>query len=234
MIVLTADHGEKLPQPVQTRLRSTVRWVIDHAGPARPILEAARKPRLVSNKVRHFGITTHEYHVYDVLARAPLVMVDPDRLGSGNVISQQVRTIDTLPTVLDLLSPGLSGRYGFQGESLLPLASGNHLDLPPAVVEAHVSVRMNTALLVGISVAKWKLAFAGDNPALPWELYDLSTDPEEKRNVAKECPRVAEDLHGQALRISQESERLHQRPGSLSPEEKASVAERLRSLGYQD
>lgn len=65
--------------------------------------------------------------VYEPIIHVPLVIKFPSSKYSGERISQIVRHVDVLPTLTDLFN--LEDHAGFQGESLLPLFQGRHLDL---------------------------------------------------------------------------------------------------------
>jgi arylsulfatase len=50
------------------------------------------------------GKFSHRFELYDELLRVPLIMRLPARLPAGQVVTSQVRLLDLVPTVLDLLN----------------------------------------------------------------------------------------------------------------------------------
>ena len=102
-------------------------------------------------------------------------------------ISSQVRQVDFMPTILEMLGLKMDDNYEkFDGESLIPLINGrgeigkiafsqtgNPLNdsKPPKEPNTH-SVR----------TSKWKLIFNEYNNSK--ELYDLTLDPEENNNLS--------------------------------------------------
>ena len=101
-------------------------------------------------------------------------------------ISQQIRTIDLMPTILDYLEIELSNNYEkIDGESLIPLITGNSVEEKIAYSETgfpidgkrppeHPNVK-------SIRTSKWKLIFNEYNNTK--ELYDLENDPKEEKNL---------------------------------------------------
>jgi len=80
------------------------------------------------------GIHNHGKALYDEVLRVPLVIRSPGNISPGSVISQQVRHVDILPTLLELA--GVKGRTDkrssiprMDGTSLVPALEGNDLDL---------------------------------------------------------------------------------------------------------
>ena len=67
----------------------------------------------------HSQMGRHSHALYDEVLRVPLIIRLPDRKFAGTVVDRQVRGIDILPTVTDLL--GLEHRDQFDGSSLTPL-----------------------------------------------------------------------------------------------------------------
>lgn len=101
-------------------------------------------------------------------------------------VSQQVRTIDFMPTILDYLGIGLDPKYEkLDGISLLPLINGNKIPEPPAYSETGNPLdkkeppkEPNTS---SIRTSKWKLIYSQHNQTK--ELYDLENDPKEEKNL---------------------------------------------------
>jgi arylsulfatase A-like enzyme/Tfp pilus assembly protein PilF len=173
------------------------------------------------------GEEDHGIFVYDEVMRIPWIMRLPSTVASskrGTIIREQVRSIDLTPTVLDLVSLRTAGRV--DGESLLPLLSGGtRADTPPSFGESwYPELHFGWSRLRSLRVGEWKYI---DAPKP--ELYDLRTDPGERRNVIADRSNVA-------ARMSQELDATERgfgaavsaKPAQPDPETVA----RLRSLGY--
>ena len=121
---------------------------------------------------------------YDYTLKAFLYFLSEDF--KSKIISQQVRLIDIMPTILDYLNIQLDPNFEkLDGVSLLPLIkdgkileqtayseTGNPLDKkePPKEPNVH-----------SIRTSKWKLIFNSHNDSK--ELYNLEIDPNEERNL---------------------------------------------------
>jgi arylsulfatase A-like enzyme/tetratricopeptide (TPR) repeat protein len=193
----------------------------------RPLLEAGRDGRTLvvltsdhGEALGEHGEDTHGIFAYEATLRVPLVLFAP-RLLDAKRISVRARHVDVLPTVLDAL--GVEPPSGLSGRSLLPLAAGarGESELPVYFEALSASLNQGWAPLHGLIDDQLKYV------SLPIpELYDLSADPHESRNLAAERPEALERLQARLAR-AREGERGVQRL-----REEASVRERLRGLGY--
>jgi arylsulfatase A-like enzyme/Tfp pilus assembly protein PilF len=169
------------------------------------------------------GERTHGVFAYDVTLRVPCLMWMGARIGS-RVYDGLVRLIDLAPTTLDLV--GISPPESFGGRSILAAIDGRQAQPAVAYFEAmDANLTRNWAPLTGIVSGGYKLI------ALPIpELYDLTSDPHEARNVyaqERERARTLEAL----LR-----ETMTDLAGRGSSSEKvalgAEARQRLQALGY--
>jgi arylsulfatase A-like enzyme/Tfp pilus assembly protein PilF len=191
-----------------------------------PILKAGERGRtLVVMTADHgealgdHGEATHGIFAYEATLRVPLILYAP-RLLPPSVVSAPVRHVDVLPTVLDLL--GLAPLPESDGRSLVPLIAGGSAPDTPSYFEAlSASLNQGWAPLRGVIDGGLKYV---DLP-LP-ELYDLTADPGEVRNLAASRPADLERLRGLLSRLRTAESRTP--PGR----EDADARERLRALGY--
>jgi len=104
-----------------------------------------------------------------------------------NTISQQVRTIDLMPTILDYIGIPLDKNYeSIDGESLLPLIKGEKISEKIAYSETGNPLQdtkppkePNTK---SVRTSRWKLISNEHNDTR--ELYDLFNDPSENENLS--------------------------------------------------
>jgi len=128
------------------------------------------------------GEETHALFVYEATLRVPLLLSWPGHLPAGRRVSPLVRGIDLAPTLLDLA--GQPPLAGMQGTSLVPLALGRRVAPPSAYSETYFPLfYMNWSPLRSIQDDRWKFI---DAPAP--ELYDVTSDPAERTNLAGREP----------------------------------------------
>ena len=112
-------------------------------------------------------------------------------------VTQQVRTIDFMPTILNYLEIEQDQSYeNMDGVSLLPLMNGKSMEEKIAFSETGNPLddkkppkEPNTK---SIRTSKWKLII--NEYSNTRELYDLENDPDEKNNVVKKYTDVEQTL----------------------------------------
>ena len=122
------------------------------------------------------GEYSHGIFLYDATLRIAFMMSGPG-VPAGMRVAQQARTVDFLPTILELMGGKAPERI--QGVSLVP--SFARKDVPTAISYAETlypKINMGWAELRAIRTNHWKYIRA-PKP----ELYDLSQDPVEANNV---------------------------------------------------
>ncbi len=169
------------------------------------------------------GEETHAILLYDATLRVPLIIHDP-RHSLRRRVTPLVRTIDIMPTALDLV--GLEIPSDIQGESLLPLMNGQEFTPREAYHETYY----------GAFQYGWSPIFALSSPSgLKYieaprpELYDVAQDPMELRDLVAGRP-------DEAATMLSRLRRLH---GSLVSENPVASARsdpeviaKLAALGY--
>jgi arylsulfatase A-like enzyme/Tfp pilus assembly protein PilF len=172
------------------------------------------------------GERTHSLLLYDATLRVPLIVTHP-ALPQGVRVRGQVRVVDVLPTVLDLLA--LPAPAQLDGASLVPLMNGDRTADRESYVETLVPYFNNAwAELRGVRTTEHKYIRAPRS-----ELYELEADPGETKNVLEErfdvaarfAKRLDEYLAGDVLRTGE--------GGAAKLELSAADRERLAALGYQ-
>ncbi len=118
---------------------------------------------------------THGIFLYDSTTHVPLIVKLPGR-NSSKTVSEQVRTTDILPTVLDILRVPLPARL--DGESLKPYFADTKNVERTALGETDYPLRFGWAPLRSVRQEGFKFIEA-PRP----ELYNLKADPGELQNV---------------------------------------------------
>ncbi len=189
------------------------------------------------NLGEHDYFFEHGAYLYDPTVRVPLIVRAPTLLPPGRTVNAQARTIDIVPTILDLL--GLPIPAGLQGISLAGRARGETAGpAPPAYSESGRNFYPeNPRQYVEGVAGKWrmlrtdryKLILIPRKPEPIWELYDLEADPDEARNLIDAPPAGAADLRAILLGLVASDPLAHDEGEPPLPPE---LEDRLRSLGY--
>lgn len=170
------------------------------------------------------GEKTHGFFIYDSTLHVPLIVKLPvGRNARPARISEDVSTVDVLPTVLDALH--LEAPAQLQGQSLLPRLRGKGTAGELYSESFLPRLHFNWSELRGLQAGQYHF-IDGSKP----ELYDLESDPKELKNLYAEKRAVASELQGQLAKVIQKytpAQELAQKTG-LDPR----LAERLKSLGY--
>lgn len=137
---------------------------------------------------------THGIFLYDSTTHVPLIVKLPTaklpgQNVAGKVIDAQVRTIDILPTVLDLLNVPMPARL--DGESLRPYFVAPEQPSRTAFGETDYPLRFGWAPLRSVRAEGFKLIEA-PRP----EMYDLRADPKELRNTYEPSDATVQKFRG--------------------------------------
>jgi arylsulfatase A-like enzyme/Tfp pilus assembly protein PilF len=118
---------------------------------------------------------THGIFLYDSTTHVPLIVKLPAKANAGKVVDAQVRTLDIVPTALDLLHAPFPS--GLDGASLKPYFVGDTTNRT-AYGETDYPLRFGWAPLRSVRAGGFKLIQA-PHP----ELYNLHDDPGELKNT---------------------------------------------------
>ena len=169
---------------------------------------------------------THGYLLYDSTVHIPLIFFCPGLIPEGKVVDGTVRSIDLMPTLIDVF--GLPAPGGLQGVSfkdqIFGAAGG---DETVSYFETYYArLFLGWSELRGVQWKQWKYIQA-PTP----ELYDLGTDPGEEVNLVDRRPEIAAAMRARLDGILKEysapAGRMA-RPVRMDAEHK----ELLESMGY--
>jgi len=186
---------------------------------------------------KEHGRFLHE-QVYDELLHVPLIISLPPVLEKDmreKSPSTQVRLIDLMPTILELLGIKHS-RKDLQGASLIPVIEGKEKQdrtlyacRIPSWSQDKPSIRNNV-----IRQAGFKLIHNVKNRQDPTELYNIRTDPGEKESIHGTEREKVNQLTGLLRQIITENRQFKESRGYRARHAKFEkvTLRKLRALGY--
>jgi arylsulfatase A-like enzyme len=176
------------------------------------------------------GERTHRKYLYDTTLRVPLILYP--RIGTRSVLTEQVRLVDVLPTVLGVFEIDI-GDVETDGVSLIDLLQSEFAETDAPAKGAYAETVMESkgsaeyeidTCFATIRMPPWKLIW--DRLRNTYELYNLSEDPGESNNLYEDRPEVVDVLSDRLLGLAQE------RPIRAVEDDDEIVVERLQALGY--
>jgi arylsulfatase A-like enzyme/Tfp pilus assembly protein PilF len=172
------------------------------------------------------GEGTHGFFIYEGVARVPFIVRAPYSTMRGTRIGEVVRSVDFMPTALELV--GLPPSTDGQGTSLVPLMTGAARDLGlEAYAESLYPLHhFGWSDLRMLRDGRYKL-IAAPRP----ELYDLQADPDESANLFESRRALGERMLGRLRELEAQWARGQPaKPAAteIDPDARA----RLAALGY--
>ena len=170
-----------------------------------------------------------ETNLYDEIVKVPLIISLPDQ-ANGKVIQRQVRTLDIMPTVLDLCACPLPN--GVEGVSLTPLWSGaeDQYNGTVAISERWRNIG-DISHIIAVRTNTFKYIWDINQPDQP-QLYNLEADPDETRNVYRQFPKKVQEFQAYVDEHLSQAEQTTPDEAVQEPELDDEVLDRLRDLGY--
>ncbi len=140
--------------------------------------------------------------LYDSSLRIPFIIDYPGFVAPGLCFSRQSRSIDIAPTILGLLK--IKAPASFEGHDLSALFGGNKMDTPPPPALS-IFATFNDNYIYSVREPPWKYIYNPANKPTLWypisnfvykknELYNIKTDPFERKNLANKYPTKCEEL----------------------------------------
>lgn len=173
------------------------------------------------------GETVHGFFVYETTLKVPLIARGPG-IPAGLRIGQTARTVDLLPTILDLLRVPMPTGLRLPGRSLAAPFEGRERasDVPTYAESLVPLLHFGWSDLRMMRNGRWKYILAPGS-----ELYDLHDDPNEQNNLLNSRAARAAELRA----TLDEHLRNERRDGKNRPDRAgvpADLLEKLGALGY--
>ncbi|HKF82912.1 MAG TPA: sulfatase-like hydrolase/transferase [Solirubrobacterales bacterium] len=172
----------------------------------------------------HGGMRQKNFNFYEEATRVPLVYSNPKLFPAPQSTDALVSHVDFLPTLASLAKAPKTARANWQGKdySSLVLQPKGAKPVQDYVVFTYDDFQSGQAKppypkppnhIVAIREGRWKLARYYDvskkNPKPPeWEMYDLKTDPLEKKNLAFEGYQRSDREEAQFQRLKRKLTRV--------------------------
>ncbi|MCF7954678.1 MAG: sulfatase [Phycisphaerae bacterium] len=169
-----------------------------------------------------------KFSVYEGGMREPCVMWWPGKIPAGTECTEICGTIDMLPTIARLSGGPVRTKEIIDGKDIWPLMSGKKGAVSPH--EIYCYYKTNATQLAAIRKGKWKLHLpktvrkSNNNKKAKQkftelkvgvELYDLSVDISESKNVAESNPQVVKELTEAAKAFDDELQKNARQPGKI-------------------
>lgn len=242
-----------------SKYKGAVRYVDHHLG---RIKEVLKDEHLLNNTLfiitsdHGESLTEHDIHfdhhgLYEATTHVPLIFYGPEIFRENKQIKSLIQHIDIVPTICDLLNIEKKP-YDYDGFSLYPILKDEKKELRDFIFNEESYVQRKIA----IRNHKYKYIVAPDGKGYcnycqkvhvgAEELYDLTLDPEETKNLVDLKKELALDMKKQLESFvsaldKKRDDGLKRKKGEirpakirLDPEEEKKIRKRLRSLGYMD
>ncbi len=170
------------------------------------------------------GEMTHGYYIYQAALKVPLV-IKPPRGCLPLRVTDTVGLIDVAPTILGRLAIDVPPMM--QGKDLLAGFPQREISLPDRhfYCESVVPQEYKCAALFGLVTDRWKYIQAPRE-----ELYDLTSDPAEQVNLARQQVQQRRKLQNQLKLTLNRQSQAEQSENTFVLDRQA--RRRLQSLGY--
>lgn len=246
IVIITADHGEyvstKTDDPmgmpnIYKILRKMKKIIPLSEGNSEKAFRKLLKinanlkrwifsKRFDSKEIRNILTRSVTDELFDDAIRIPLIF-SGYKIKSSKVISNLVRQVDVLPTILEILEIKHSDKI--EGRSLVLFLDGEELEEIPVYIETGTAEHGTVGNTIGIRTSKYKYLRNRFDEEKDIRLFDLIKDPEELENVAKKEPNLIKKLEETLKKIMEN--KIEFQKNELTDEDKK-VQEELRKLGY--
>lgn len=137
------------------------------------------------------GLSGIKAQVGEGSVKVPFYIMWKDHIPQGLKLNELAAHIDLLPTLLDAAGITVPDSLNIDGESLLPMLSGNKKEYPQRSIYAHQTVFGECfATPGGLRTERYRL----QNWKNGYELFDMLNDPTQKTDISAEEPELYKRL----------------------------------------
>lgn len=190
----------------------------------------------------------HSHSLYQELIRVPLIIKFPNKDYSNIKINKNISVIDILPTILEYKKINFNSKK-FDGESVLDIIKNDNNVKDKPIVSSMTSSRYIEPISQKFTIIKdnYKIIYnykITENQkkffekfGLPpevnkIELYNLKTDPEEKRDISKNNRHIVKGFLPLIKRIMQKIKKYHTNNKNFKKKLDPEVEKQLKTIGY--
>lgn len=193
VVIFTSDHGYNMGHHGIWHKGNGI-WILKHVVPASKNTGKNKRPNMYDNSVR-----------------VPSLIRWPGVAKPGSKLLQMTTNLDWYPTLMEIAGAQVPDGKVLRGRSLAPLLQGERpSDWPKDVYGFYSSSKEYASQFVEemrmMRTARWKLVRFLRTPAKD-ELYDLTNDPEETKNVFADPKNkdIIAQLHAKLIRRMRET-----------------------------
>ena len=211
IIVLVADHAEKLPDTKAEEYLNHVLVIyymlLRKLGLSRKFCERE----------------SHGTNLCEDVIRIPLLFKGK-MFPKGKVVRQMVSQVDIFATIADAL--GLKAGKDSDGRSLMPLIQGK------AFVERGIKLSVKKDWIEGIRTSKWQYVHGVFSTEIPEEVYNLVYDSEESDNLATKDKELLNKMRTEFNNLKNKIAPKENIEQNLNNKDSKLVEKELKKLGY--
>ncbi len=151
------------------------------------------------------GMKGKKGSVHEGGVRVPMFMRWPGRISPGKKVEKIASHVDILPTLTAMCEITKYQTLPLDGKNLLPLIQDTTENWQDRRIYTFKFSRNDDRVVPGsVRTQRWR-AVRGGKKGQNWELYDMKSDPGQKRNVAKNFPELLEELKDEYEKVSKEA-----------------------------